>query len=121
MVFRTFSGLMALLLAFAASVNFNDPDPVRWVAIYGIACAVSIATAIAGGVPAAVSALIAAIALVWGLWLAARVPSLEVYTHMFDEWEMKSPTIEEAREACGLFIVAAWMAVVAAVAWRGAR
>lgn len=40
---------------------------------------------------------------------------------MFDEWEMKSPTIEEAREACGLFIVAVWMAVVTAVVWHGAR
>jgi hypothetical protein len=53
--------------------------------------------------------------------LAARVPSLEVYTHMFDEWEMTSPTIEEAREACGLFIVARWMAVVAAMMRRGPR
>jgi hypothetical protein len=89
--------------------------------MYGTACALSILAAVTGAVPAAASAAVAAVALAWGIWIAARVPSLEVYTHMFDEWEMKSPTIEEAREACGLFIVAAWMAVVAAVAWRGAR
>jgi hypothetical protein len=121
MVFRTVSGLMAALLAFAAAVNFNDPDPVRWVAIYGVACAVSIFAAATGTVPSAASAAIALVALVWGIALAARVPSLDVYTHMFDEWEMTSPTIEEAREACGLFIVAVWMAVVTAVGWHGAR
>jgi hypothetical protein len=53
--------------------------------------------------------------------LAPRVPSLEVYTHMFDEWEMTSPTIEEARGACGLCIGALWMAVVAAMMRRGPR
>jgi len=120
-IFRIVAGLMAALLAFAAAINFNDPDPVRWVAIYGAACAVSIVTAVTGAVPSAASAAIAAVALAWSLALATRVPSLEVYSHMLDEWEMKSPTIEEAREACGLFIVAVWMAVVTAVAWHGAR
>jgi hypothetical protein len=40
---------------------------------------------------------------------------------MFDEWEMKPPTIEDAGEARGLLIVAVWMTVVAAIVWRGAR
>jgi len=120
MVFRALSGLMAALLAFAAAVNFNDPDPVRWVAIDGAACVVSIVAAATGSVRTALPAAIAVVALVWGIAIAVRVPSLEVYTHMFDEWEMKSPTIEEAREACGLFIVAVWMAVVTAVVWHGA-
>ena len=29
-VFRGLAGSMAALLAFAAAVNVNDPDPVRW-------------------------------------------------------------------------------------------
>ena len=33
---------------------------------------------------------------------------------MFDAWEMKSPSVEEAREASGLLIVAAWMIVCVA-------
>jgi hypothetical protein len=118
MIFRAVAGLMATLLAFAAAVNFNDPDPVRWVAIYGVACLASIVVVATGAVPIVVPAAIAVVALAWGASIAARVPSLDVYTHMFDEWEMKSPTIEEAREACGLFIVAVWMAVVTAVMWR---
>jgi transmembrane protein TMEM220 len=120
MVFRLISGLMAALLAFAVSVNFNDPDPIRWVAMYGAACVVSIAAAVLGGVPPVVPALVGVVAIVWAAAWARRVPSLEVYTHMFDEWEMKSETVEEARETCGLLIVAVWMAAVALHSWRAA-
>jgi hypothetical protein len=120
-IFRTIAGLIAVLFAYAAVLNFNDPDPVRWVAIYGAAGLVSLLAAATGAVPSAAPAAIAIVALVWGIALAARVPNMDVYTHMFDQWEMTSTTVEEAREACGLFIVAGWMAVVAAVLWRGAR
>ena len=40
------------------------------------------------------------------------MPRFEIYTHLFDEWEMKSVTVEEARETCGLLIVAIWMAAI---------
>jgi transmembrane protein TMEM220 len=33
---------MALLFAFAAALQFNDPDPIRWIAIYGAACVLSL-------------------------------------------------------------------------------
>ena len=121
MVFRVVSGLMAVLLAFAAFVNFNDPDPVRWVAMYGAACLISIAVAVLGEVSAVPPALLAAAAFVWAMVWARRVPSFEVYGHMFDEWEMKSETVEEARETCGLLIIAVWMAAVALHSWSGAR
>jgi hypothetical protein len=39
-------------------------------------------------------------------------PAASEYGHMFDAWEMKSPSVEEAREASGLILVAAWMAVL---------
>ena len=64
---------------------------------------------------------IGAVALVWGLGLSKRVPSFDTYTHMFDEWEMKSETVEVARETCGLLIVAVWMAAVALHSWSGPR
>jgi hypothetical protein len=39
---------------------------------------------------------------------------------MFDAWEMKSPSVEEAREASGLLIVAVWMIVLLVRARRAA-
>jgi len=31
---------------------------------------------------------------------------------MFETWKMTNPTVEEAREMCGLLIVTGWMAVL---------
>jgi hypothetical protein len=37
---------------------------------------------------------------------------------MFDAWEMKSPSVEQAREASGLVIVGVWMIVLSIRARR---
>jgi hypothetical protein len=112
-VLRIIAGLMSVLLAYAAALNVNDPDPVRWVAMYGAAGIVSLIVAYAGSVPIVAPAAVGGVALVWALLWASRVPSLDAYSHMFDSWEMKSATVEEARETCGLLIVAAWMLAIA--------
>jgi hypothetical protein len=104
---------MTALLAYAAALNLNDPDPVRWVALYGAACVVSFAVALVGAVPIVVPAVVGAVAFAWALVWASRAPNLDAYTHMFDSWKMKSATVEEAREACGLLIVAGWMLAIA--------
>jgi hypothetical protein len=87
-------------------------------AIYGASCAVSVTVAVMGTVPLAVPVLVGLIALAWGIAWATRVRHLDTYTHMFDEWEMKSEGVEEARETCGLLIVAGWMAIVALHTWK---
>lgn len=116
-MFRALAGVIAALLAFAAALNVNDPDPVRWVAIYGVACVVSVVVAVMGTVPAVVAVVVGGVALAWALVWAMRGPNLEAYAHMFDEWEMKSAAVEEARETCGLLIVAGWMATLVIHAW----
>ena len=103
---------MAVLLAAAAAVNLNDPDPVRWVAIYGAACIVSMLVALAASVPPSVPGIVGAIGLVWAVIWSRRVKSFDLYSRMFDEWQMKSVAIEEARETCGLLIVALWMIAI---------
>lgn len=96
MTFRVLSGLMAGLFALAVAVQYNDPDPGRWMALYGAAAAVA----------------------------CAGVADAGTYWHMFDAWEMKNAPIEEAREASGLRIVFVWMAGVAVhwiVTYRSSR
>ena len=112
---------MALLFAFAAALQFNDPDPIRWVAIYSAACVLSLlaATTRRRVAPAASLALFA-IAIVWAALIAFGGPAASEYGHMFDAWEMKSRSVEEAREASGLLIVAAWMMVLFVRARRSA-
>ena len=110
---------MALLFAFAAALQFNDPDPIQWIAIYSAACVLSLLVAIRRRVAPAASLTVFTIAIVWAALIAFGGPAASEYGHMFDAWEMKSPSVEEAREASGLVIVAVWIMVLAIRTRRG--
>jgi hypothetical protein len=118
--FRVVNGFMAALFAFGVVVQYNDPDPLPWMLIYLAAALICIGALARGRVPAWSALGVGLIALLWGLILS-RGPSLNEYSHMFDYWEMKSPAAEEAREASGLLIIAAWMAVLTGYSWSRGR
>ncbi len=103
---------MALLFAFAAALQFNDPDPIQWIAIYAAACVLSLVMLFKRRVPPTAVLAVLAVAVVWSATIAFGGPPATEYEHMFDAWEMKSPSVEEAREASGLLIVAVWMIVL---------
>jgi hypothetical protein len=103
---------MALLFAFAAAVQFNDPDPIRWIAIYTAACVLSLVMFARRRLMPVLALAVFAIAIAWAAVIAFGGPAASEYGHMFDAWEMKSPSVEEAREASGLVIVAVWMIVL---------
>jgi Transmembrane family 220, helix len=118
-LFRWVNLGMIPLFLLAAVVQWNDPDPARWMAIYGAAFAVSLAVALRGRVAVMVPLVVGLVALGWSLATIAGAGPVAGYVHMFDAWEMKSATDEEAREGTGLLIVAVWMFAVAAVERRG--
>ena len=120
-MFRAVNRMMAALFALAVAVQFNDPDPAGWMAIYGAAMVVTIAIGRRGAVPVVAPLLVGGVALIWGLMWSVAVPTTATYAHLFDRWEMKNAAVEEARETGGLLIVAAWMAVLAVHRWRRAR
>jgi Transmembrane family 220, helix len=109
------NGAMALLFAASAAVQYNDPDPVQWIAIYGAAAAVCVA-ALRQPVRAAFPAAIAIVALVWALSLAPVVIGMSAA----DIFQLHSGAGEEGREMYGLLIVTTWMTVLAFTA-RGRR
>ena len=113
MVLRVVSALMTGLLAVAVAVQYNDPDPIRWMALYGAACALSALVVVRGRAPTLPVVIVGLVALVWGLFAARSAYGRSHLAEMFQYWEMKSPAVEEAREASGLLLVAAWMAVLA--------
>jgi hypothetical protein len=114
---RAVNAVMAALFAVAVAVQWNDPDPARWMAVYGAACVISLMAARGRPSHPAIAAILAGIATVWAVAIGVRVGGGN-YLHMFDAWEMKTPAIEEAREAIGLVIVAGWMLVIAATSRR---
>jgi transmembrane protein TMEM220 len=103
---------MLLLFTFGAAVQVNDPDPVRWIAVYALAaaaCLLSLLRRIHWTLPA----LLCAVALAWAATLAPRVVGRVPFREMFGAFEMRNVGIEESREMYGLLIIAAWMAVLA--------
>ena len=112
LAFRTISYTLALLFAFAAAVQVNDPDPARWIAIYAVAGAVSLIAGRGGLLRAAVPGAVAAVSMLWALAIIGGGPPARDYARMFDAWEMRSIPVEQAREAAGLLLVAGWMVVV---------
>lgn len=114
------SALFAVLFAWAAVLQWNDPDPLVWAAVYG-AGAVASALGAAGRLAWPFAATVSAIALVWAGVLATRTVGVVDFARLFDSFEMKGDLrIEEAREMVGLLIVGGWNAVLAWVARREA-
>jgi hypothetical protein len=69
MALRISNLLFALLFAFSVVVQANDPDPLRWMAIYGAATAACVAWDRLS-LPRGVAALIGGLALAWALSVA---------------------------------------------------
>lgn len=109
---RALDALFVALFVLSAAVQYNDPDPVEWMAIY-LACAWVALRAALGHAPFRAALAVGAVALAWALTILPRVVGTPGFpTFSFGDG-MKSVAIEETREAFGLLIGVAWMAAVA--------
>ncbi|MCP5056433.1 MAG: hypothetical protein GY937_06855 [bacterium] len=100
---------MAVLFALSVAVQWNDPDPIFWMGIYGLALVLA-AMGAAGRLPfwpnAAALGLFIVLFLVW-------MPSLlDSRQEAFTSFEMKTSTDEAPREAGGLLLCVVWSAVL---------
>jgi hypothetical protein len=110
---RVLTALMGVYFLSAAALQYNDPDPGRWMAIYG-AAALACALALVGRLWRWFAVGVGLIAAVWAATLAPGVVGHVAPRDLFGERGMLTPRVEEAREMLGLGIVAVWMAVLAA-------
>jgi hypothetical protein len=114
MLLRIVSGVMALVFLLCVVVQYNDPDGMVWMAIYGAAGVLSALAALRPGRPDwRVAAAVGGIAAAWGLALFAGVGGRVSWPEIFGDYEMKTAAIEEARESIGLAIVALWCGLLA--------
>jgi hypothetical protein len=111
---------MAILFLFALAVQYNDPDLLRWMGIYGLA-ALACGLALAGRLSRWMPVVIGLVALAWAGLIAPGVVGRVSVGQLFESYAMKSEPVEEAREMGGLLIVAAWMSLLALVGSRRAR
>jgi hypothetical protein len=119
-LFAVVNLLLALGFAAAAALQWNDPDPLRWMALYGgaaVACVVW--RRVRRGWM--VAALVGLVALVWAVMIALGLERMASPGELFSPMEMKGGPIEETRETLGLGLVAGWMLVLVIVEKRGDR
>lgn len=100
---------MAALYVVSLGLQYNDPDPVRWMLIYGFAAVASAALPLrrwAIGL-AVLTAIVATV------WAATLVPEFLGRVGIGDLWRKmseKGGAVEVEREFGGLAIVAGWLA-----------
>ena|SRR6185369_11151010 len=111
--------LFIAMFLMSVVVQYNDPDPVRWMAIYGLAlfaCILELTRTPRWSFPAGIGL----IALSWASSIMPKVHGVRI-GDLFQQWEMKNEMVEQAREMGGLLIVSAWMIVLTVSAFRRAR
>ena len=111
MAFKAANWLMLAAFLFSVAVQYNDPDPFRWMLVYGsaaLACILHLRRQLRWYFPAAVGAT----AFGWAASIAPGVIGKTTFGDMFQSFHMINSVVEEAREMGGLLIVAAWMLVL---------
>ena len=108
---RAAHAVMALLFFTGAWLQRNDPDPLRWMMIFGLAGIASVRVAagrsswfLAGGV--------GAVALGWAVVLVPRVRAESDSLRSITDWSDRTAFASTARELAGLLLVSAWMATI---------
>ncbi len=117
--FRVISYIMAALLAVCVVLQYNDPDPIRWMAIYGAGALVSVALPSTRRV-ALVALLVGLGTAVWALLLLAEVWGQVGLSDFVGRMSEKGGAVEVQREAGGLGIQALWLLLGAAYRARRA-
>ncbi|MFB6273698.1 MAG: transmembrane 220 family protein [Salinibacter sp.] len=107
---RVLNGLMMVLFATAAIVQYNDPDPVLWMTIYGSA-ALCTAFFLGGRLPFWVPTLLSVLYGTGALYLSAQVFG---GVGFFDPTGQEMIGVKEpGREMLGLLFTAGWTAALA--------
>lgn len=102
---------VGVMFAGFVGVQFNDPDPVRWIAMYGAAMMVCFLSDRLPGrwVPGA----FATMAFAWALTMAPGVLGEAQWSDLFETMKHENHA-EEARELMGLILTGSWMCVITA-------
>lgn len=111
---------MTACFLFSVIVQYNDPDPLVWMLIYGAAAAGCVLFA-RGKYVWSLFAALSLITFIRAAMLAPQVMGRVAFSELFEAFEMKDDRVEVAREMGGLLIVAGWMLLLTIVSWRKTR
>ena len=118
MSFRIVAGFFALVFGLSIAVQFNDPDPALWIAIYAVAAVLATAAVFGRFWLVPTGAALACYLVLIGIWSPALADSSWAAFQVFG---MSSLEEEEVREFWGLAICGVWTAALFWKAWRESR
>jgi hypothetical protein len=99
--------LMAALLLVAVALQYNDPDPIRWMVMYGAAAITSIVLPHDKRI-IPLGYLITVVTLIWALVLLVGVWGKVDLSDIVEKMSEKGGAVEEERELGGLAITSVW-------------
>jgi hypothetical protein len=102
---------MVAIFILCAIVQYNDPDALLWMVIYGLSALVCFLF-LFGRLNWGYSALMALGTFGAVLYLAPQVIGKISFTEIFGSMYMENLTVEKAREMGGLIIIAVWMTIL---------
>ena len=111
MTFARLNILFFLSFILSAVVQYNDPDPLTWIAIYLAAAAMCVSQILNRQVPWLPQLLL----VISAAWIALLLPSIIGKVspgEIVESLSMRTRAVEEAREIGGLSIVALWAACI---------
>lgn len=111
------SYLMLAMFVFSIIVQYNDPDPITWMSIYGASAILTVAF-IRRKIHWLFPALLFTISVLWAISIEPNVWGYISFSDLFSAWEMKSILVEEGREMGGLLIVAAWSLCMSIISFK---
>ena len=115
--------LFAAYFIYAAVMQYNDPDYLPWVILYGVIALMCIAASFNKfSVP--LLALVAVVCAAWGAYLAPAVVewlSNHEFSALMNRMSAAAPYIEQSREAIGLLIAFAVVIYLLLNALRAGR
>lgn len=112
MIIAVLNAFFLVVFVLSAAVQFNDPDPVRWAAVYLSAAAMCVLQMLKL-TPRWLPPTLLAIAVGWACLLVPSVAGQVSLADVFASISMKTRDVEEAREIGGLLLVASWAGVLA--------
>lgn len=110
---RIAHGIVAALFALSATLQFNDPSPAAWIALYS-ACAIAAASAAANRPFKRFALVVLFICALWEMHYLSLGAWRAPFTSLTQEWTMKNESVVNGREFWALILLGGWMALV----WR---
>ncbi len=102
---------MALLFLFCMALQVNDPDPLHWIGLYGLA-GLSCCLSYLGRLPRPLPLALGFLSSAWAGLISVRVFGKGPASDLFGSFGMVNLAVEEAREMIGLILIGLWMVVL---------